>query len=142
MATVKGVNKTLIDAGGVSQILGGMIDGRVKVMLDTYALTTGNTAGDVIKLGGALPGGANVIAVALSVSAAQTSLTYKLGDQETTNRYQATGATGLQTAASLVIHAGLNKVITAGTNDQIQLTTEAATATAGTLYFAVFYSVD
>lgn len=142
MATVYGVNLTLVNTGGISQVLGGLIDGRVKCMLDTYALTTGNTAGEIIKLGSPLPGGANVIVIGLMASAAQSSLTYKLGDQASSDRYAATGRTGLQTAASLVLHGGLNKVVTAGTDDQIQLTTEAATATAGTLYFFVLYSTD
>ena len=143
MATVKGVNKTLVDAGGVATIGRGLVDGRVKCMLDSYTLTTGNLAGDVIKLGGTLPAGANVVGIMLAVSAAQSSLTYMLGDGATANRYKATGATGLQTAVVPVWHTGLNYVVGTATSDNvIQLTTEAATATAGVLYAAIFYTQD
>lgn len=142
MATVKGVNRTLIDAGGVSTILGGMIDGRVKVMLDTYALTTGNLSGDVIKLGGTLPVGANVIAIVLSVSAAQSSLTASVGDSGSATRY-VSASTALQTAVTPLVISGKNYVVaTSGTDDIILLTTGGATATAATLYAAIFYSVD
>ncbi len=144
MATVKGVNQTLIDAGGLeSQIAAGLVDARVKVRTDSYALTTGNEAGDVIELFGDLPAGAKIHKIMLSVTVAQTSLTFALGDSETSDRYLAAGDDALQTAFTPIIIEGQEYVIgTIALDSQIILTTASSTATAGTLYAKVFYSVD
>ena len=141
MASVSGVNATLVAAGGVATIGRGLIDGRVKVMIDSYALTTGNTSGDVISVGGTLPVGANIIAIVLMASVAQSSLTMSVGDAGSATRYLSAG-TGLQTAITPVIVDGKGYVITGTSDTQLLLTTGGATATAATLYVKIFYSQD
>lgn len=142
--TVRGLQATAVNTGGISQLLSGLIDGRVKVMVENYSIIGSDlAAGSTIIIGGKMPVGANVLAIVLAVSAAQTSLTFQLGDAGSANRYAATGHTGLQTATTPVIIGGKNYVVaTAGTDDQIRLLTEGATATAGTLYAFVLYSID
>ena len=144
MATVKGVNQTLIDAGGlVSQIAAGLIDARVKIRTDSYALTTDNESGDIIKLFGDLPAGAKIHGIILSVSVGQGSLTYKLGTSFNDDEFAVTGKDDLQTAIETVLIEGKEYVVgTAALDSQIILTTETATAIAGTLYAKVLYSVD
>lgn len=141
MATVKGVNQTLIDNMGESMIVGGQIKIKTKCIKDSYALTTGNTSGDIIKLFGALPAGANISEIHLSVTAAQTSLTFNLGDSASATRY-ASANTGLQSAAPVeTIIAGSQYVIGTNSGDnQILLTTGGATATAGTLHVEIYYT--
>jgi hypothetical protein len=145
MATVKGVNQTLVDAGGESTIGGGYIKVRQKVIKDSYALTTANLSGEVIKLFGKLTPGAVLQSIVLDVSAGQTGLTISVGDLASSTRY-ANADTGLQSAISLktynrlVIPCGQYVVGTATNDDQIILTTGGATATAGTLYAELTYT--
>jgi len=150
MTVYKGTVKTAVDAGGVANKLAqGLIDGRVKVMLDSYTVVSGSEpiSGSTLKLGSTLPTGANIIAIMLAASAAQTSLTVSIGDADSTTRY-ASAHTGLQTAAggaanSIVMVSGLNRVVGTSTNDNIiYLTTGGATMTAGIIYYAVFYTMD
>lgn len=145
MATLKAINSTLIDAGGLSTLLSGLVDGRVKCMLDSYVIGgSAETSGSTLDIGGNLPKGANVIAIVLSVSANQTSATFDVGDDEDADRYAA-ASTSLQTAGTYVI-SGKNYVVdmtTVATPDnRIVLTTGGATLSAGTLYTAVLYSID
>ena len=145
MATVKGVNKTAIDAGGLSEKLAaGLVDGRVKVMSDYYTADATETAGTVIEFGGDLVSGAKVLMIVLSCSVAQASLTFSLGDGETAARYLAAGQTGLQTVGVGVVAAasGAYVVGTVALDSQIILTTAAATMTAGTVYCQIFYTTD
>jgi hypothetical protein len=150
MSTYKGVVKTAVDAGGVANKLGqGLIDGRVKVMLDSYTVVTSSepASGSLLKLGSAIPTGANIIAIALSASVAQTSLTVNIGDIDSATRY-ASAHTGLQTAIggasnSIVLVSGANRVVGTSTYDnQLVLVTGGATMTAGVIYVAIFYTVD
>ena len=145
MSDVKGLTATAVAAGGLSnKLLSGLIDGRVKCMLDTYTIAGTETAASTITLGGKIPTGANIIAIVLYVSANQTSATFDVGDLESTTRY-ASASTSLQTAGSYV-YGGTNYVVdmtTAATPDnQIVLTTAAATLSAATLQIAVLYSID
>jgi hypothetical protein len=150
MTTYKGTVKTAVDAGGVAnKLLGGLIDARVKVMLDSYTIASGSepVSGSTLKLGGTLPAGANIIAIALAASVAQTSVTVNIGDADSATRY-ASAHTGLQTAAggaanSIVLVSGLNRVVGTSTNDNvIALVTGGATLTAGVIYAAIFYTMD
>ncbi len=145
MATLAADVATLVAAGGVSTILSGLVDGRVKVMLDS--LTIGGStevSGSTIDIGGLMPKGANVIAIILFVSTNQSALTVDIGDDEDADRYAAAD-TSLQTAGTYVF-SGKNYVVdmtTASTPDnQIVLTTGGATMTAGQLEAAVLYSID
>lgn len=145
MATAVGVNATLVASGGLANaVLSGLIDGRVKCMLDYYTILGTETTGSTLTLGGIMPKGANVIAIILKVTASQTALTVSVGDDESATRY-ASAATSLQTAGTYVI-GGNNYVCddtTPSTTDrQIVLTTAAATMTAGTIYAAILYSID
>ena len=146
MANVKGVNATLVDAGGVSTILQGFIDARVKTMLDSYVLVAATVpAGTTIELGGTIPIGAKIIAIILSASTAQAGLTIDVGDDEDADRY-GNDLTGLQTANSMVVVPGNNYVVdntvTTTPDTRIVITTAGASATAGTLYAAVLYTID
>jgi len=140
-----GVTGTLIDAGGVSTILGGLIDGRVKCMLDTYTILGTEVVGDTILLGGIMPIGANVIAIGLNVDTAQSSANVDIGDAESATRY-ATNATGIATANTIEWTSGDNYVtndtVPTTTDRRIRLTTGGATLTAGALSFVVLYSFD
>jgi len=145
MATIKGVNQTLIDAGvGLSsQIAAGLIDGRVKVIHDYYVLAGTEAAGTVIEFGGDLVSGSKILQVVLSASAAQTSLTCQVGTSYNADEFVATGNTALQTAVTPLIAYGKAYVVgTATADSQITVTTEAATATAATLYCTIYYSTN
>ncbi len=140
-----GVTGTLIDSAGVSTILGGLVDARVKCMLDTYAILGTEVVGDTILLGGIMPIGANVIAIGLNVDTAQTSANVDIGDAESATRY-ATNSNGIATADLIEWTSGNNYVTddtTPSTTDRrILLTTGGATLTAGNLQFVVLYSFD
>ena len=144
-ATDVGVTVTLVDAGGVTTILGGLIDGRVKCMLDTYVILGTEATGSDITLGGIMPNGATVIAIGLNVDAAQTSANVDIGDAESTTRY-ATNDTGIATADTMKWTSGLNYVtndtVPSTTDRRIVLTTGGATLTAGNLQFVLIYSFD
>ena len=146
MASLSGVNQTLIDAGGVSLLLGGLKDGRVKVCLDSVAVTAAFTTGNTIKMFGALPKGANVIAIGLFTTATQATCTLNIGDATLATRYGAAIVLTAQTTVSTQqIFNGINYVIgtaTATDDTQILLTAVGATATAATWYGFVLYSTD
>lgn len=144
MAAYLGVNATLVAAGGLSTLTSGLVDGRVKCMLDYYTILGTETAGATITLGGLIPKNANVIAIILKVTANQTSVTVDIGDDEDADRYAA-ASTSLQTAGTYVWSANnyICDETTASTTDrQIVITTAAATMSAGVLYAAIFYSID
>jgi hypothetical protein len=138
--TVRGLQATAVNTGGVSQILSGLINGRVKVMLDSVALTTDYASGSTIVLGGKIPVGANIISVTLEVTEAQTSLTASVGVSDSLTLF-ASANDCLQTADLQETFGGRGHVITTGA-DQILITTGGATATAATLYCTVLYSID
>ena len=125
VGTLYGVNATLIAAGGSSQILQGMVDGRVKCMIDSYTtLGSSEDATSTIAMGRALPKGARIIDVILSLSKALTSsVTLDVGDASDPNRY----LDGIATTAEVVTRmsacsAGLNYIIgTDTTTDDTQV---------------------
>lgn len=142
MTAYAGTVATAVAAGGLSNaVLQGLIDGRVKAMVENYTIAGTEASGSTIDIGGILPKGANIIAILLTASAAQTALTTSVGDDGSATRY-GSALTGLQTANSVVVVPGKNYVVT-GTNDtQIVLTTGGATMTAGTLYAVILYTND
>ena len=145
MADVFGVTGTLIDSAGVSTILGGLVDGRIKCMLDTYVILGSEATGSTITLGGKVPTGANIIAIGISVDTAQSSANVDVGDAESATRY-VSNDTGIQTADVVTWTPGKNYVTddtTPSTTDRrIVLTTGGATLTAGNLAFILLYSFD
>ena len=145
MSDVKGLTATAVAAGGLSsKLLSGLIDGRVKCMLDTYTILGTETAASTITLGGKIPKGANIIAIYLTVSANQTTATFSVGDLESATRY-ASAVTDLQTAGDY-LYSGNNYVVDMTTSttpdNQIVLTTGGATLSAATLQAAIIYSID
>ena len=142
MTTYKGTVKTAVDAGGLSNaMLQGLIDGRVKCNLETYTILGSELSGSVIKVADLIPAGANIIAILLTVSVAQSAATFSVGDANSATRY-ASASTLLQTAGIYVI-PGKNYVVgTVATDNQILLTTGGATLTGATLDVAILYSHD
>ena len=147
MVTVKGVNQTLIDAGGESTIGGGFVKVKRKVIKDSYVIGgSAETAGTVIKLFGAIPAGAILQEIILDVSVAQAGgSTLDVGDADSVTRY-ATAETGLETALGtktfgrVTIPCGQRVVGTSTHDNQILLTVRTATMTAGTLYGELVYT--
>ena len=145
MSDVSGLTATAVAAGGLSnKLLSGLIDGRLKVMLDTYTIAGTEASGSTITLGGIMPKGANVVAILLYVSANQTTATFSIGDLESATRY-ASASTSLQTLGTY-LYSGKNYVAddttTTTTDRQIVLTTGGATLSAATLQAAIIYSID
>lgn len=143
MVAYKGVIATAVAAGGVAnQQPQGWIDGRVKCMIDQIVLAGSELSGSTISLGAIpLPDNSTIIAILLSSSVAQTSLTASVGDAGSGTRY-ATASTGLQTANSLVQVPGKGYVTTGTSDTQLVLTTGGATATAGTITSIVLFTHD
>ncbi len=146
MAAIVATVATAVAAGGLSnKVLSGLIDARVKTMLDDYTIDGATeVVGSTITVGGIMPKGANVIAIIIFVSAAQTSATLSIGDAESATRY-ASADTSIQTAGTYVF-SGKNYVADdttpTSTDRQIILTTGGATLTAGDLRVAVIYAID
>ncbi len=144
MATVKGTNKTLIDAGGLtSQLAAGLQDGRVKCAIDQYTADGSETSATIIEMFGDLPAGAKVIQIQLRISATESSFTVSVGDTETATRYISASA-DLDTADDILTLHGKGYVIGSATDDsQIELLTGGATLTAATIIYAVvLYTTD
>ena len=110
--TLKGVNATIVAAGGESQIANGMFDARCKVMTDRYVTVgTGEDATSLIKMGYTLPSGARIKDVILDVSANLTgSVTISVGDSTLATRY---------ITAAAVSTAGIFRMSTAGGSDYV-----------------------
>jgi hypothetical protein len=147
MATVKGVNQTLIDAGGEATIGGGLIKVRRKVIKDSYVIGgSSETAGTIIKLFGAIPAGAILQSITLDVSAAQAGgSTIDVGDLDSATRYasadtQLETALGTKTFTRGTYSLGQRVVGTSTYDNQIILTVHTATMTAATLYAELCYT--
>ena len=153
-ATLKSGIRTAEAAGtgpGTASVTGswqlpGLIDARVKVLLDTYTgVGSGEDAGSVITFA-TLPTGANILAIYIGVNTAVSGLTVSVGDADSAARY-ASGATSLQTAGMYLLPAlGVlpGRVVGTSTNDnRITWTTGGAALTTALLYkLMVFYSLD
>jgi len=145
MADYLGEVATAVAAGGLSnKVLSGLIDGRVKAMVDSYTILGTETTAKTISLGGIMPIGANVLAIQLYVSAAQTSATFDVGDAEDVDRYAA-ASTSLQTAGTYIF-SGKNYITDdttpTSTDRQILLTTGGATLSAATLEAVIYFTID
>jgi hypothetical protein len=97
---------------------------------------------DVLKLFGALPKGAKILMITLTVTANQTSLTFKLGTSYNDDEFKAAGCTDLQTAGTYQYEGKAYEVGTADDDDQIIITNAAAAGSAANLYAAVYYVTD
>ncbi len=148
MSAVKGVNRTLADAQATSdRIAKGLVDGRVKVIIDSYeaaALASGST----IKVGTLLPIGAVVNEVILHTDNLQNNTTLAVGDAEVADRYIDAidhGAAALVSRIPAANVDGRNYTVdetdSDNTDRQVVITTGAGEAT-GTIKIAIFYSQD
>lgn len=142
--TVKGVSQTAIDAGGLqNQLAAGLVDGRVKCRIDSYVADGSEAAGSTIEFGGDLIPGSKIVAIILSSSVAQASLTAALGTSFNIDEFAEAGNTTLQAALTAWIEHGKGYVVgTAALDSQIIMTTGGATLTAGTIYCAILYTTD
>ena len=145
MADYLGEVATAVAAGGLSnKVLSGLIDGRTKVMVESYTILGTEASASTITLGGIMPKGARVLAIQLYVSAAQTSATFDVGDDEDADRYAA-ASTSLQSAGTYIF-SGKNYITDdttpTSTDRQIVLTTGGATLTAGTLEAVIYFTID
>ena len=93
MATVKGANRTIMDAITPATVLDpGLAGGNVRVMMDTYTADATETVGTVIEMGGDLPKGARVLQ--MWVTNPDGAATMTVGDAGSATRYIASVAAG------------------------------------------------
>ena len=148
MATVYGVTATAQYTGGLANKLGvGYVNGRVKVYRDTYAADA-SASGTVIQVAGYgttgyLPKGARILAIAISTSVAQTSVTVSVGDLTSATRY-VSASTALQTAGAIVWYGGNDVVVGTSTGDNYLLLTTggASLGSTGTIIVDVYFTTD
>ena len=146
MAAYKGVNQTLVEAGGIATIGAGLINGKLHVCADHYTVDATQTTGDTLALFGALPKGAKIISISFVTTATQAATTLNVGDAHTAARYASgiiltVGTTGTWAQ----VYAGKEYVIgTATTADdtQILLTLAGGATTAATWYAWIMYTTD
>ena len=140
MATVKGVNKTKIDAGGAGDNIlpRGEYAGTVKAMYDTYEASAA-ASGTLIEVA-TPPAGAHVIGVQINFDDLGTGTTLAWGDSADADRYLA--ATDVATAAgssrSIAI-TGVNYEIGTATGDDESYLTVGGSAATGTIKTIFYY---
>ncbi len=144
MATLVADVATLLAAGGVSTIAGGRVNARPKIDSDSLTIAGSETSGSTIDVGRHVPKGSRMVALIIHVSAAQSSLTIDIGDDESTTRY-ASADTSLQAAGTYVFSLQnylVDLTVASTPDDQIVITTGGATMTAGQLEFVVISTID
>jgi len=144
MSTLKGVNRTILDAATIDHTLRpGLSSGVVRVMTDTYEGSAAAVA-DVIEMGGEIPTGATILMVVLSWDNLGASITLDVGDLEDPNRY--ISAEDVSAAGSKIV--GLTDGIqyqvdmtTAATPDnQVTLLVGGSGTLSGTVKLQVYYT--
>ena len=143
MATVKGVNRTVADqTSNLHTLAPGLFGGNVKVMVDTYELSS-LASGSIIEMGGDLPIGARVLAVHLVFDGLGGSVTMDVGDAEDANRYisaEAVSSAGEKWGALADgVEYEIDETDTSNTDRQVLITTGGATGT-GTVKLKVYYT--
>lgn len=145
MATVKGVNQTKIDNGGIDNKLdNGLVNARVKVYHDSYVAVGDETAGTVIKMCGAIPAGSKVVGIALGCNDIGSGATLSVGDSNSATRYY-NAVDGHNTKKfNAIERSGMGYEIgTVSGDSQILITTAGATLGTGKLInIAVMVSQD
>ena len=144
MATLKAVNKTIIDAITPATVLDpGKQGGNVRCFVDTYVGLGTESSGDVIEFGADLPVGAKVLWGWIELAA--VGGTPDLGDTEDTDRYVDEASDNAVTMFNDTI-TGLNYEVdmtTAATPDsQVIVTLDAAVTAAGVITVCLFYTVE
>lgn len=146
MATVKGVNRTVLDAVTVDHTLRpGLSSGIVRVMSDTYEAAALAQL-SVIEMGGEIPKGATVLFHLLMHDPLGGSVTLDVGDEEDPNRYinaKDCSAAGSQYS---IITDGVEYQVdmtTASTPDnQVLITVGGSGTVTGTIKLFTFYVND
>jgi len=143
MATVKGVNKTLIDAS--TRLTPGQIDARTKCNVDTYEASALAVA-DIIQMSGRLTKGARVQHVILAYDGLGASITLDVGDAEDTTRYLS--GIDVSSAGSTLSNRidGMdyetNETDTSNLDTEIIITVGGSGTATGTIKLLVFYTND
>ena len=143
MATYKGVNKTIVDAISPSTVLSpGVMGSSLRVMIGSYTALGTELAASIIEFCDELPLGAKVIDVIIHNGDGAAAM--KIGDYESTGRYEAAVAAGVTAHANTVSFGYEVDMTTASTPDnQIIVTTSAATLTVDLVTTViVLYSVE
>ncbi len=142
MSEVKGVNKTLIDAG--TTLAPGLFDGRIKCMVDSYEAST-LVLGSTITVGGRLTKGCVILMVWLTTDALGGSTTMSVGDAESAARYMSAEDTSSAASHFADLADGVGYTTDETDPDaldtQIVLTTAGASMT-GTIKIVVAYTND
>lgn len=144
MATIKGANRTIMDAITPATVLDpGLAGGVVRCMIDSYTADGTETAGTLIEMGGELPTNSRVLDII--VYNADGSATMSVGDLESAARYEASVAA--EATEHISVAGGLGYKVdmtTAATPDnQIVLTTIGSTLTTSlTSVVVIFYTID
>lgn len=145
MATVYGVNRTLLNTPIGSNVVGtGQQNAKSGIIYDEYEAVS-LAANDVIQVGGKLPQGSMVTRISLVYDDLGTSCTMDVGDSTDVDRYIDGADTGAAAATASFPNAtcinGLNyKIGTNAGDDQIQLTNLGATVS-GTIKIVIEYSL-
>lgn len=139
MATVKGVNRTIMDTEPRVKLAAGSVDGREKVILDSYEAAALAVA-DIIQVGAELPVGAIVTDIILDADALGAGVTLSCGDSGSATRY--IPATVFTSAAVVRLSAigGRHYAITSSTQ-QVTLTVGVGAAT-GSIKITIKYTHD
>ena len=161
--SVRAVMNNAVYVGGTSNWqTPGYIRGNVRVMIDYYVALGTEAAGTVLALFPTLEAGSVIMAIVLSTTVGQTSLTFSLGDQNSATRYITTGQTTLQSASTGVLiyspfasattgpyvigtnptTSGVWSPTSTNTDAQIILTTGGATMVAGVIGAIMLYTID
>lgn len=145
MATLKGVNKTKIDAMTPEDILDpGLAGGKVRCFIDTYVGLATESSGDVIEMGPDLKKGARILWGTLTMNACGG--TPDVGDAEDPDRYIDEAGDNAVTMFNDVV-TGLGYEITdlpgvSPYDSQILITLDATVTLAGVFTLVVFYTVE
>lgn len=124
----------------------GTLAGKVRVMQDTYTGAVVATA-DYIRIGKALPTGAQVVDIIVGNTATGSGNFLTVGDEGSATRYLTSYSTsGANVKIGPSANAGMNYVVTGTTDNVIRVysggTEGAAPLSGGTIKVTVFYTVE
>ena len=145
MATVKGANRTILDALTPATVLDpGLVGGNVRCMIDTYTADATEGTGTVIEMGADLPKGARVIGLWLTNPDGNATMT--VGDAGNAVRYitsVAAGATEYLDMAGALAYEILTEPDATTPTNQILVTTATDTLDTGLVTrLVVLYTIE
>lgn len=143
MATVKGVNRTILDATTIDHTLRpGLSSGVVRVMSDVYEASALAQL-SVIEMGGELPIGSTVLFHLLVHDALGGSVTLDVGDEEDPNRYMnavdVSAAGNELSALADGVEYQVDMTDTDTPDDQVLITVGGAGTVTNTIKLLTFY---